>query len=360
MASPGPGSQTVSVALLGMLAVLGLGAHGQERDRQAPVPVDAIKGIADALRSYAVIGLSAGEGHGDARGPAFLISLIQDSRITAFDLNIVMEAGNARYQSTMDRYVEGDDVPAADLARIWNESTQQQVPGPTWSGDVPPVYKAIRAVNMTLPPPKHIRALLGDPPIEWEHVTTHDEFQQWLALRDSFPAELIQREVVAQGGHAIVEFGGGHLQRKQQLSNYEMNDPLEQTIISLVERAGTKAFVITTGMDRDGMSGWPYPSLALLRGTTIGGQDEAIISPQRVRPRDGKLVPIPREEWISMKREDQADALLYLGPESTKTDTPVPTSICDDKDYIQIRLQRMAIAGLPPSEPEHLRKLCGL
>src|SRR5581483_9209195 len=140
----------------------------------------------------------------------FMTALISDSRITAFDLDIVMEAANARYQSTMDRYVEGDDVPAADLARIWNDTTQQEVPGPIWTGDVPPIYKALRAINMTLPPAKRMRALLGDPPIEWEHVSTRDDFQRWLAQRDSFPAELIQREVVANGRHAIVYFGAGH------------------------------------------------------------------------------------------------------------------------------------------------------
>ncbi len=361
MLAAGSGRRVRAAELFVTLAIVGhVVARGQESGPKAPVPVDPIKAIAEALRSYAVIGLSPGEGHGDARGPAFLISLIQDSRITAFDLDIVMEGANARYQSTMDRYVEGDEVPVADLARIWNDTTQQQVPGPIWSGDVPPVYKAIRAINATLPPAKWMRALLGDPPIEWEHVSTRDDFQKWLAQRDSFPAEVIQREVVAKGLHAIVYFGGGHLQRKQQLSNYEMDDPLEQTVTSLVERAGTKAFVIRAGMERDGMSGWPVPSLALLRGTTLGGQDEPVISPQRVRPRAGQLVPIPRDEWVSIKREEQTDALLYLGPESTRTDTPLSTAICADQAYIQTRLERMRIAGLPPSEPERLRKLCGL
>ena len=108
------------------------------------------------------------------------------------------------------------------------------------------------------------------------------------------------------------------------------------------------------------MSGWPYPSLALLRGTTLGGEDEPIMSPQRVHPRDGKLIPIPREAWISVKREDQTDALLYLGPESTRTDTPMPSSICADKNYIQLRLKRMSIAGMPPAIPARLRTLCGV
>src|SRR5947209_19151961 len=44
---------------------------------KAPAPIDAIAGIADALRSSPVIGLSPGDGHGDERGPAFVIALIR-------------------------------------------------------------------------------------------------------------------------------------------------------------------------------------------------------------------------------------------------------------------------------------------
>jgi len=35
-------------------------------------------------------------------------------------------------------------------------------------------------------------------------------------------------------------------------------------------------------------------------------------------------------------------------------------SVCANLAYIRTRLQRMAIAGLPPSQPEWLRKLCGI
>jgi hypothetical protein len=98
----------------------------------------------------------------------------------------------------------------------------------------------------------------------------------------------------------------------------------------------------------------------LLRGTTLGADNEPSISPQRVTIKDGKLVPIPREQWVSIRREEQADALLYLGPESTRTETALPAVICADTKYIQVRLQRIALAGLPPSESDRLRNLCGL
>src|SRR5262245_17769488 len=332
-----------------------------------PAPIDAVAGIADALRSHPVIGLSPGAGHGDERGPAFIVTLIRDSRITAAGaVDVVMEGASARYQAVMDRYTRGETVSDAELRPIWDETTQQQIPGPVWSGEVPAIYRAVREVNATLPRERQMRALLADPPIEWEHVHTAAEFRRWLEQRDSYPAELIQREVIANRRRALVYFGGGHLQRKQQLTNYVMDDPIAQTVISLLERAGAKTFVVIHGTEKDGMAGWPVPSLAILRGTTLGASPEPSLggdSPtggQRVAIRNGTFVPIPREQWISIRREEQTDALVYLGPASTRAEAPLPKPMCSDTKYVQVRLERMAVSGLPPSEARRLQQLCGL
>ena len=333
---------------------------------KSPAPVDAVAGIADALRSHPVVGLSPGAGHGDERGPAFLVTLIRDPRITATSVDIVMEGANARYQRAMDRYTHGEEVPAAELRPIWDDTTQQQIPGPVWTGEVPAIYRAVREVNAKLPRERRMRALLADPPIEWENVHTPADFRKWLDQRDSYPADLIQREVIAKGRRALVYFGGGHLQRKQQLTNYVMDDPIAQTVISLVERAGVRTFVVVHGTEKDGMEGWPVPSLAILRGTALGASPEPSMggdSPmggQRVAIRDGTFVPIPRDQWISIRREEQTDALVYLGPSSTRTEAPLPKQMCGDAKYVQVRLERMKMSGFPPSEAQRLRQLCGL
>jgi len=329
-------------------------------------PVDAYAAIANALGTAPVIGLSPGEGHGDQRGPEFLIALIRDPRITAGPLDVVMEGASGRYQAAMDRYVRGDAVADAELRRIWDDTTQQQIPGPVWEGQVPPVYRAIREVNATLPRDRQMRALLGDPPIEWEHVHTPVELRRWLEQRDSYPAAVILREVIGKGRKALVYFGGGHLQRRQQLTNYVMDDPIAQTVVSLVERAGTRTFIVLHGSERDSLAGWPVPSLALLRGTTLGAEPEPSMgadSPnggQRVRIVNGTFVPIPRNEWKTMRRDEQADALVYLGPRSTRTEAPLPREMCRDAAYVRTRLQRMSIGDLPPSVPQRLMAMCGI
>jgi len=58
--------------------------------------------------------------------------------------------------------------------------------------------------------------------------------------------------------------------------------------------------------------------------------------------------------------EEQIDAVLYLGPASTRRLAPLPASICADRAYVDVHLRRMALAGLPPSEAARLKELCGL
>ena len=324
--------------------------------RKAPLPVEPIPGIFDAFRTHDVVGLSAGESHGDERGPAFVVSLIRDPRFAPTLIDVVMENASARYQDVMDKYVRGDDVPFGDLRRVWEETTQPQVVGPV--GEIPAIYRALRDVNLTQPRERGHRALLGDPPIEWEHVQNNADFRKWLELRDSHAADVIRREAIAKKRRALVVYGGGHLQRKQQATNYRMDHPLAQTVISLLERAGLRTFVVTTVAERAVVRSWPVPSLALIAGTTLGAEEVPQGSLPRVSIQNGKFVPIPREQWIALRMEEQIDALLYLGPASKRRIAPLSPTICSEPGYLETHLRRMALSGVPPAEAERLKQFC--
>jgi len=321
-----------------------------------PAPVEPIGALLDAFKTYDVVGLSAGEGHGDVRGPAFVVSLIRDPRFAATSIDVVMENGNSRYQDVMDRFTSGDDVPYADLRRVWDDTTQPQVT--TGDGEIPEVYRALRDVNRTLPPARWHRALLGDPPIEWERVATAADFRTWLERRDPSGADVVRREAIAKGRHALLFYGSGHLQRRQQATNYVMTNPLAETVVSLLAGAGVKTLVVTTIGERDAVRGWPVPSLAFIRGTTLGAENVPQGSLPRVSIQNGAFVPIPRDQWVELRMEEQIDAVLYLGPASTRRLAPPPTSICADRAWVDVRLKRMALAGVPPSEAAQLKALC--
>jgi hypothetical protein len=94
---------------------------------------------------------------------------------------------------------------------------------------------------------------------------------------------------------------------------------------------------------------WPAPSLAFLPGTTLGAMDSAAFMPSggRYLMRDGKRIDIPRDQWRVITMEEQFDALLYLGPRSTLTQSRIPAALCDDPSYRTMRLGRMAMVGQP-------------
>ncbi|HZR22433.1 MAG TPA: hypothetical protein VFA59_02525 [Vicinamibacterales bacterium] len=322
-------------------------------------PVEPIGAILDAFKTHPVVALSAGEGHGDLRGPEFVVSLIKDARFAPLPIDVVVENANARYQSTSDRYTRGDDVPYGELRRIWDDTTQPEVfhrPD-----EIPEIYRAVREINRGLPPQRRHRVLLGDPPIDWDAVHDRADVRKWMEQRDSNPAEVVRREALAKRRKALLVYGGGHLQRKQQATNYVMDSPLAQTIVSLLERAGVTPFVIETIGERDAVRSWPAPSLAVLRGTRLGAEDVPPLGLPRVTVQaDGSFVPIPKEKWIAMPMQEQFDAVLYLGPKSTLRERQLSAEVCSDREYIETHLQRMALAALPPFELDRVRALCGL
>jgi hypothetical protein len=364
-------------AFLSLLLFAGESSYAQRSTSPKPaVPVDPISAIVDAFRSYSVVALSEGA-HGNEQGLALRIALIRDKRFAERVNDILLEGPNARYQDLIDRYVRGENVPFESLRRAWDDSTQQQAGGPMWGGEVPEFYRAVRQLNASVPPEHQLRILLGDPPIDWEQVHTRPDFMKWLALRDTFPAEVIEREVLAKHRRALVVFGNMHLQRKQAAANYEgPADGPAATVVSALEQSGaTKVFSIWTDTDsvstelQPDVSAWPIPSLAMVRDTVLGAPDFVTYYPvdrypmaaNRMEVRDGKIVgAVPRDQWRSLKMEDQFDAVLYLGPRSSITVPQIRPSAaaCSDPAVLETRLARAALIGMPQVEVDRLKQLC--
>lgn len=327
------------------------------------VPLAPVNAVLDALRSNQVVGLGLGA-HNNLQGHAFLLSLIRYHEFPGTGTDLVVECGNARYQNTMDRFVAGEDVAFDVLRRTWQDTTQ-----PHTGCDVPlheELYRSIRSVNASRPAAQRVRVILGDPPMDWDSPTAKQDRGKLMAMRDSYPAQAIQHEVLAKGRRALVVYGQMHLQRKQLASNYDMSHPLAQTIVSLLEGAGVKVFTVWGNARTDlesvqpAIAAWPRPSFAYLRGTVLGEKDFEYFygSPMnRFAVTDGKLAPVPRDQWRLLRMEEQFDAVLYFGPPSTLTTATIPPSLCADAEYLTMRLRRLDAEG-PKPEAEQLRKYC--
>lgn len=153
-------------------------------------PIDPVAAIVDAFQTYQVVAIS--DAHGNEQNQAFIKSLIRDPRFAATVNDIVIEFGNARYQSLVDRFVRGERVSDDSLRLVWQNTTiPNEIPVDT------EFFSVVRSVNATLPRERKIRLLLGDPPIDWSAVRTREDHFRWLAMRDSHPAALITLEVLA-------------------------------------------------------------------------------------------------------------------------------------------------------------------
>jgi len=327
------------------------------------VPTEPTAAILNALRSHQVVGLGLGE-HNSEQGHAFLLSLVRHTDFPSTEADLVVECGNARYQDVMDRFVAGEDVAYDSLRRTWEDTTQ-----PHAGCDVPlheELYRAVRTVNAGLPARLRTRVLLGDPPVDWNSADGKQERIKSMAMRDSYPAQVIQQEALAKGRRALVVYGQMHLQRKQMASNYDMSHPLAQTIVSLLEAQGIKVFTVWGNSRADlqtvqtNISSWPQPSLTVVRGTVLGATEFEFfygLPMPRMSTKDGKLSPLSRDEWRRMPMQDQFDALLYLGPPAAMTVADLPTSLCADAEYMKMRLERLKAYG-PNGEAERMRKRC--
>jgi len=328
------------------------------------VPLEPVGAMVDAFRTHAVVAVTAG--HGEARGYAFAQLLIHDPRLVAAINDIVIEEGSSRYQDVADRFVRGENVPMESLRRVWRDTTQ---PGLGLDRPWEEFFTAMRGVNASLPPARKIRVLLGDPPIEWENVKTQEEHRRWIEMRDTFPADLIQREVIAKGHHALLTYGQMHFQRKNLNANYESEGPAETIVSRLENKWGAKVFTIFTAdvssLQPDAAS-WPSPSLAIVRGTVLGAADFTAYYPSeaigRFPIRDGKpdfSAPIPRDQWKTLRAEDQFDAVLYTG-KGPSPRVELDPARCAEKAEFEEHLRRTAVSGVPPVEADRLKRLCGM
>ena len=297
--------------------------------------MEPIGAIIDAFRTRSLVAL--GDPHGNEQIQAFRLALIRDPRFAATVDDIVVEFGNARFQDAIDRFVRGEEVPPSVLKHVWQDTTQVE-----FEWELPPYeefFRAVRAVNATLPAQRKLRVLLGDPPIDWSTIHASGDYMRFMenSGRDAYAVQVIQKEVLAKGKRALLIYGDQHLIRRNVVPNSPQ--PWARGLVAQLERPGiaTVFTIHETRKDwrswRADVTSWPAPSLALTKDTTIGA---ALFSAPPQRP---------------VRYDDQFDALLYLGPLSAMTQARLSPVLCADRQYIDMRLARLALIPPPPGAP---------
>ena len=310
-------------------ALLSVIAHGQVTELVTdtpPVVRDAVPAVLDLFEQYSIVAMSEGP-HNNQKGHDFRLALVRHPRFGRLVDDVVVEFGSSRYQSVMDRFTAGVDVPYRELRQVWENTT---IPGPIW--DVPIYYEffaAIRDVNRATG--SHVRVLLGDPPVDWASIRSADEINANYDERDRYPATVIQQEVLKKNRRALIVYGEGHLLTSGRLG--------VGTLVDILQRESkARVFTISNGypdLSRFRRGAWPVPSLVMVKGTTVGGVSSAAGTPLAL----------------------DFDAVLHLGGPSALSWSELPKTVCDDRSYVKMRLERFALGGDRASE---FKRLCGL
>ena len=282
-------------------------AGGAELQPLAPIPA-----LVTAIERYPLVAVA--ELHFMQEWHDFMHALLFHPTLPGALTHIVVEFGNALYQDAADRFIVGDQpVARRELEPIWR-----------FQGWDAPVYeqffRTVRAVNWMRPRERRIRVLLGAPPFDVPAVRSAADqaFRRW--WQDSIDAhyvEVVEREVLARGGHALLIAGGGHTLRGLQRDG----DPRQLNAAGLLARRHPGAlFVVDTvalpaGAQQDAagqrlqaaFARWPRPALARLAGTWLGATTQRLDGGRINSLADRAFTP------AEARYSAQADAILYLG-----------------------------------------------
>lgn len=359
---------TSAASLVALLSVASLSvgspAAAQPPSRALPTVRPAIDALLAAFETHPLVGLA--DAHNLAQEEDFFASLIRDARFATDVGHVVVEFGTATHQDMLDRYINGGAVSFAELRRVWSDTVGAT---PTITGlGYANFFAQVRTTNLSLPPERRIRVWLGEPVLDWATVRTPEDIRPAMEQRDSYPAALIKREVLAKGKKALVIYGNAHFGLPglpAELGPIKMlRDVVEEdypdafflvaVYSGFVEKDCAAAFERTH-------HDWPTPALAFpVRGSTI---EDALRRPGcSTAPPNNTTINLPnkteaeladlRAQVATVFRDMllgiNSDALLYLGPAATLTRTPQEPSIYLDAAYRAEINRRNQIRGLPP------------
>jgi hypothetical protein len=189
-----------------------------------PVPQPAIPAILAAFDKYEVVGMS--EAHRMKDEDDFILMLIRTPAFSQKVNDIVVECGNSLYQHILDRYIAGENVPFADVEKVWRNTTQPMRDASEFFQDF---YPLVRTINQKLRQEKRLRVLAGDPPIDWDQVKSVKDFDASdTYVRNQSIAKVMEREVLSKHRRALMLFGTFHLMHENPINAvgvYEKNYP---------------------------------------------------------------------------------------------------------------------------------------
>jgi hypothetical protein len=144
--------------------------------------------------------VALGEAHRRKLDSDLRIALVRHPDFAKKVLSIVVEFGSTTEQSTLDRYIRGENISPAQLAQVWKTTTQ--APNGVWDSPIyADFFAAVRDVNSKLSANTRIRVFGGDP-------GPGDN-----RSRETAAVSVLKEQVLQKHGKALVIYGAAHFYR---------------------------------------------------------------------------------------------------------------------------------------------------
>jgi uncharacterized iron-regulated protein len=312
-----------------------------------PKPENATAAVLRAFETHDLV--LVGEIHGNKQQYEWLRSLVATPEFADRVDDIVMEFGNSLYQQSVDRYIAGEDVPMDQVQKAWRNTVGAVGPP---SPVVASLYEAVRETNLKRRGKHQMRALCGDPYIDWENVKAREDITPYLGHRDEWYTQVVKDEVLAKHHRALLIMGWGHFLRGQG------HDYVEPQL----RQAGAKTYLIVFGTNVTGdyddldhrFDAWPAPAIVSLAGTWVGELPAMPVLSGGTAGGWAMIVhgsssvgTVPEPSPPPLKLKGSADALLYLGPRDRLTAVRMPRSELEGTPYGKEIQRRLTIEGFP-------------
>jgi uncharacterized iron-regulated protein len=226
--------------------------------------------------------VALGENHWNKMDSDLRIAVVRNPEFARKVRFLVVEFGSTAQQTTLDRYIRGEDVPLAELQQVWKTTSQ---PDGSWDSAVyADFYAAVRDVNRKLPASAQVRVLAGDPPAG-----------SGLG-RDATAFSVLRDHVLETHGKALVIYGSGHLLRA-------VPDPIPRLTKLLDTGYPGSTFVVIT-------EGGTHPSSQLFERALKTQARPVLVPFDRPPFRDMAVGAFP---GLGLTRGKIADACVYFG-----------------------------------------------
>ncbi len=174
---------------------------------QEAAGIDAI--VRTLIGAYDQVDIVAlGEAHERRIDSDVRIALVRHPDFAKKVRSIVIECASGSEQSTLDRYIRGENVPTAQLERVWKaiaETTNGFCDAPIY----PEFLAAVRDVNSRLPAEARIRVLAGHPGPAANHGI------------ETTAVGVLKGQVLDTHGKVLLIFGSAHFYLDGPADYYE-------------------------------------------------------------------------------------------------------------------------------------------